>query len=192
MYTQRGADGEHILFAKKPTRKIIDMLKVEIENYAQAMEVIAQLPANMQRKVFLPALRRSSKSMLAESRSRTPKHSGRLSESLEIVTVKKGRSANLAEVAIKPVFQKYVSGEINQYYGVMVHNGTQERTPKKKKFLKFYDIDSGKIIFTRSAAPIKANPFLKEAYEATERQVVDAFGGEVARATEKFINTKFK
>lgn len=166
------------------------MLKVKIENYAEAMEIIGQLPETMQRLVFLPALKKSSKQMLANAKNRAPKDSGALAKSLKITSERRWKNT-LTEVGIKPVFLRYSATTVNQYYGAMVIGGTAVREPKKRKVLAFAD-KSGKMIFTKRAAALPARPFIEESFNATANQVAASFEKEVIVATEKFINRKFK
>lgn len=165
------------------------MLNIKIENYAEAMEIISELPQEMQRLVFLPALKKSSKSMLVAAKNRAPKDSGALAKSLKITSERRWKHT-LTEVGIKPVFRRFSATTENQYYGAMVIGGTAERVPKKGKMLAFAD-KSGKMIFTPKAKALPARPFIEESFNATANQVGAAFEKEVIAATEKFINKNF-
>lgn len=168
------------------------MLNIKLEGYVEAKRVIDQLPNKMQKTVILSALRSAATPMLRSARSKVPKRTGNLAKKLKVVRVRRPARKSETAIHIKHAFQRTKTGEVtNEFYGHMIHEGTKERRPKKKKVLAFKAPD-GKMVFTCRAAPIKKNPYLEYAYRETKQMVITRFGGELVKATEKFMNRKFK
>lgn len=170
------------------------MLKVKVDGYKEAKAILDELPNNMQKKMLISALRGSAKPMLKSARSKVPSKTGTLRKRLKIVRFR-DRKAPKSEVsvAVKPVYDRTKKkGEINQYYGRFIHEGTSDpRMSKKGKVLTFEN-KSGKRIFIKSVKGLSPNPFLGQAYSENIEKTVSAFGGELAKSIEKFVSKKFK
>ena len=170
------------------------MLKIKVEGYRQAKEILDGLPNNMQKSMLLSALRQSSKPMLASARGKVPVKSGKLKRQLRIVRyMDRNASKTEVAVAVKPVFDKSKkSGAVNQYYGKFIHEGTADpRVSRKGKMLVFQN-KQGEKVFVQSVKSIRATPYLEMAYSENGERTVTLFGDELAVAVERYIQKHFK
>lgn len=170
------------------------MLKVKVEGYKEAKEILDGLPNNMQKSILLAALRQSVKPMLTSARSKVPVKSGKLKKQLRIVRHKdRSQSKTEVAVAVKPVFGKSKKdGAVNQYYGKFVHEGTAERRVSRKGKMLVFENQQGEKVFVRSVKGIKATPFLEMAYSETGERTITLFGDELAAAVERYVQRNFK
>lgn len=170
------------------------MLKVKVEGYKEAKEILDGLPNNMQKSMLLAALRSSTKPMLTSARNKVPVKSGNLKKQLRIVRHKdRNQSKTEVAVAVKPVFDKSKkSGAVNQYYGKFIHEGTAERRVSRNGKMLVFENQQGEKIFTKSVKGIKATPFLEMAYSETGERVITIFGDELAAAVERYVQRNFK
>ena len=170
------------------------MLKVEVKGYQEAKAILDELPNNMQKRMLATALRGSAKPMLQSARNKVPVRSGALKKQLRVVRFR-DRNAKRSEVsvAVKPYFSRNKKkGNINQYYGKFIHEGTKDvRTSRKGKVMVFTN-SQGEKVFTRSTKGLKPNPFLEKAYRDSSSRTIEIFGDELARSVEKFIGRNFK
>lgn len=170
------------------------MLKIKVEGYKQAKDILDSLPNNMQKSILIAALRQSVKPMLTSARNKVPVKSGKLKKQLRIVR-HKDRNASKTEVAVavKPVFDKSKkSGAVNQYYGKFIHEGTAERRVSRKGKMLVFENEQGEKVFLKSVKGIKATPFLEMAYSETGERTVAVFGDELAAAVERYVQRNFK
>ena len=169
------------------------MLTLKVRGYKEAKALLEQLPQNMQKRMLLSALRKSTKGMLSSARQKTPVKSGELRRQLKIVRFRDS-SAPKSEVsiAVKPVFSRTrKKGTANQYYGLFVHEGTKDpRASRKGRVLVFRGQD-GKMVFARSVKGLDARPFLEDAYNEKVSEVERSFGDNLASAVESFVNKNF-
>lgn len=170
------------------------MLKIKVEGYKQAKDILDSLPNNMQKSILIAALRQSVKPMLTSARNKVPVKSGKLKKQLRIVR-HKDRNASKTEVAVavKPVFDKSKkSGAVNQYYGKFIHEGTAERRMSRKGTMLVFENEQGEKVFLKSVKGIKATPFLEMAYSETGERTITLFGDELAAAVERYVQRNFK
>ena len=170
------------------------MLKIKVEGYKQAKEILDGLPNNMQKSILVAALRRSVKPMLTSARNKVPVKSGKLKKQLRIVR-HKDRNASRTEVAVavKPVFDKSKkSGAVNQYYGKFIHEGTVDPRVSKKGKMLVFENQQGEKVFVRSVKGIQATPYLEMAYSETGERTVTVFGDELAEAVGRYVQKNFK
>lgn len=172
------------------------MLKFELKNYTETVKFIEQFPPTMQKTMIAGALRLSMTPMLRLAKALVPSRSRKLEKSLRIVRMKKGISKTETSMAIKPVFEKFDSGKINGFYGIMVHEGTKDprvsRNKDKKgrpKVMAFKDED-GDTVFTRSMKGIKPYPYLRRAYDSDADRTVKDFGYNLTRSINQFVDRK--
>lgn len=170
------------------------MLKVKVEGYKEAKEILDGLPNNMQRSILIAALRQSVKPMLTPARNKVPVKSGKLKKQLRIVRHKdRNQSKTEVAVAVKPVLDKSKkSGAVNQFYGKFVHEGTAERRVSRKGKMLVFENQQGEKVFLKSVKGIKAMPYLEMAYTETGERTVTVFGNELAAAVEKYVARNFK
>lgn len=168
-----------------------EAITVKVEGLKEVTKLFDTLPNKLQKSIISPALRVSSKPMLAVAKARVPVDTGRLRDQLKIVRLRKFIGPHEIAVGIKPVFEKTKNGEINQYYGRFIHDGTKERKPKNKKVLAFKN-SAGELIFTRSAKAIPANPYLVEAYNAEANNTFNAFEKNLFKSVDKFMKKQTK
>lgn len=170
------------------------MLKVKVEGYKQAKEILDSLPNNMQKSILIAALRTSVKPMLTSARNKVPVKSGKLKKQLRIVRHKdRSQSKTEVAVAVKPVFDKSKkSGAVNQYYGKFVHEGTAERRVSRKGKMLVFENEQGEKVFLKSVKGIKATPFLEMAYSETGERTITIFGDELAAAVDRYVQRNFK
>ena len=64
------------------------MLKVKVEGFREAKEILDGLPNNMQKRILIAALRSSAKPMLTSARNKVPVKSGKLKKQLRIIRYK--------------------------------------------------------------------------------------------------------
>lgn len=170
------------------------MLRVKVEGYKEAKEILDGLPNNMQKSILLAALRQSTKPMLTSARNKVPIKSGKLKKQLRIVRYKdRNQSKTEVAVAVKPVFSSSKkSGAVNQFYGKFVHEGTAERRVSRKGKMLVFENQQGEKIFVKSVKGIKATPFLEMAYSETGERVITIFGDELAAAVGRYVQRNFK
>lgn len=170
------------------------MLKIKVEGYKQAKDILDSLPNNMQKSILIAALRQSVKPMLTSARNKVPVKSGKLKKQLRIIR-HKDRNASKTEVAVavKPVFDKSKkSGAVNQYYGKFIHEGTAERRVSRKGKMLVFENEQGEKVFLKSVKGIKTTPFLEMAYSETGERTITIFGDELAAAVERYVQRNFK
>ena len=170
------------------------MLKIKVEGYKEAKEILDGLPNNMQKSILVAALRRSVKPMLTSARNKVPVKSGKLKKQLRIVRYK-DRNASKTEVAVavKPVFDKSKkSGAVNQYYGKFIHEGTADPRVSKKGKMLVFENQQGEKVFVKSVKGIQATPYLEMAYSETGERTVTVFGDELAEAVGRYVQKNFK
>ena len=170
------------------------MLKVKVEGFREAKEILDGLPNNMQKSILIAALRSSAKPMLTSARNKVPVKSGKLKKQLRIIRYKdRNQSKTEVAVAVKPVFDKSKkSGAVNQFYGKFIHEGTAERRVSRKGKMLVFENQQGEKIFVKSVKGIKATPFLEMAYSETGERVVTIFGDELAASVERYVRRNFK
>lgn len=164
---------------------------IRTEGFAQAKDILDQLPNNMQKKLLRQALRASSRPMLAAAKREAPRRTGKLANMLRIVNYRKVQSRSEVAVAIKHVFNTSKSGKVNQYYGKFVHEGTNERVAKRGKVFVFEN-EQGEKVFTRKAKAMTPNPYIQRAYDANVEGLIMHFGNDLAGGIDKFVAKKFK
>jgi len=170
------------------------MLKIKVEGYKQAKDILDGLPNNMQKSILIAALWQSVKPMLTSARNKVPVRSGKLKKQLRIVR-HKDRNASKTEVAVavKPVFDKSKkSGKVNQYYGKFIHEGTAERRVSRKDKMLVFENEQGEKVFLKSVKGIRATPFLEMAYSETGERTITIFGDKLAAAVERYVQRNFK
>jgi len=172
-----------------------NMVDIKVEGYRQAVEILNELPNDMQKRMLRSALKSSSKPFVQGARQKVPVRSGQLKKTLNVVSYR-DRSAPRSEVdvAVKSVFSRSkVKKAINQYYGKFVHEGTRDpRYPKKAGGVLVFTSDSGEKVFAKHVKGLKPRPYIEEAYKENYQRVVDGFGNELASSVEKFVKKNFK
>lgn len=170
------------------------MLKIKVEGYEQAKKILDELPNNMQKRMLLAALRGSAKPMLQSAKAKVPIKSGKLKKMLKTVRFK-DRNASKSEVsvAVKPVFERTKKkGAINEFYGKFIHEGTADPRKGKKGKLLVFNNQQGEKVFVKSVKGLQPKPFLEQAYTENSERTVAAFGDELAKAVEGFVQKNFK
>lgn len=167
------------------------MVTLDVKGYKEAKDIMDQLTNQMQKRILRSALRTSLLPMLRTAKANVPKRTGRLVKQLRIVSWRKVPSKTMSQVALKHVFERTKKGNINEYYGRFVHYGTDERRPKKNKYLVFTGRE-GKKIAIKSAKGLKPNPYLENAYRQHEKSAISLFGDILALEVQKFVRKKFK
>lgn len=169
------------------------MLKIKLEGHKEVFEIMQQLTETMQKQILKSAIRSAARPMVNSAKERAPSDSGSLKEMIRIVAYKRVARKSEVAMAIKHVFgRNKKAGTVNEYYGKFVHEGTDQRTPRKKgKVLAFKD-KSGKMIFARSVKGIKAKPYLEKAYDQEVANVEKRFGDNLQKSVERFVSRKFK
>lgn len=170
------------------------MLKVKVEGYKEAKQIIGELPNNMQKRILITALRNSAKPMLQSARNKVPVRSGKLKKQLRVIRERdRGASPTEVAVAVKPVFEKTKKkGAINQFYGKFIHEGTEDKRVSRKGKTLMFENRQGEKIFVKSVKGIKPTPFLETAYNESSERTVAIFGDELATAVGKFVDKNFK
>lgn len=170
------------------------MLKIKVEGYAQAKKILDDLPNAMQKRMLSVALRWAARPMLQSAKGKVPVRSGRLKKILKIVRFR-DRNAPRSEVAVavKPVFERTKKkGAINEYYGKFIHEGTADVRKSRKGKMLVFENQQGEKVFVKSVKGIKPTPFLEHAYAENSERTVNAFGDELSKAVEGFVNKNFK
>lgn len=170
------------------------MLTVKVEGYAAAVDIIGQLPKQLQKRILKTVLRKSTKPMLDAAKRNVPVKSGELRSKLKTVAFKRVDSPTEVAVAVKHHFAKNkIKGTINEFYGKFVHEGTADvRTPRKKGRVMAFKGKDGKMIFVKSVKGIKGTPYLEKAYDEQSAMVEQKFGDNLADAVEKFAAKNLK
>lgn len=178
------------------------MLKIKLEGYKEAAEILFQLPIELQKKIVKPSLRVSAKPMLMMAQNLAPKKSGTLAKSLKLFTANRKMNKAESAVIIKHDFDKiilgYSRGKPNQYYGLMQHEGTTDIriSPKKdkkgKRKMLVFPGRNGKMIFTRSVQGLPPTRYIDKAYDRQESQLINSFGDNLQKSVERFVSRKFK
>lgn len=111
------------------------MLKIKVEGYQEAKEILDELPNNMQKKMLRTALKKSSRPFVKGAQSRVPVKTGQLKKQLKVVSFRDRQAPKTeVDVAVKHVFSRSKKKKaVNEYYGKFVHKGTSDpRTPRRK------------------------------------------------------------
>lgn len=164
-------------------------IKIDIEGYQQARQILEQLPVTVQKKMFVVALRSGAKPLIKSARSKAPVKSGLLKKSIRAVRAKSAKKRETA-VLVLPVFAQYKkSKKVNAYYGHILHAGTGPRETKKPVVTTI----GGRIVnFGTNRGSVAPNPYLLDAYNENKQHMIDGFGNEMAQAITKFVNKNFK
>ena len=171
------------------------MLKLKVEGYQEAKEILDELPNKMQKQMLRSALKKSSKPFVRGAQSKVPVKSGTLKKQIKVVSYRdKGAPKTEVDVAVKHVFSRSKKKKaVNEYYGKFVHEGTRDpRWPKKKGGVLVFTLPSGEKVFARHVKGLKPRPYIEESYKENYEKVVEGFGDELAGAVEKFVNKNFK
>ena len=171
------------------------MLKLKVEGYQEAKEILDELPNKMQKQMLLSALKKSSKPFVRGAQSKVPVKSGTLKKQIKVVSYRdKGAPKTEVDVAVKHVFSRSKKKKaVNEYYGKFVHEGTRDpRWPKKKGGVLVFTLPNGDKVFARHVKGLKPRPYIEESYKENYEKVVEGFGNELAGAVEKFVNKNFK
>lgn len=171
------------------------MLKIKVEGYGQAKEILDELPNNMQKKMLRSALKKSSRPFVKGAQGKVPVKTGQLKKQLKVVSYRdKSAPKTEVDVAVKHVFSRSKKKKaVNEYYGRFVHEGTSDpRFPKKKGGVLVFTLPNGDKVFARHIRGLKARPYIEEAYKENYEKVVSGFGDELAASVERFVNKNFK
>ena len=171
------------------------MLKLKVEGYQEAKEILDELPNKMQKQMLRSALKKSSKPFVRGAQSKVPMKSGTLKKQIKVVSYRdKGAPKTEVDVAVKHVFSRSKKKKaVNEYYGKFVHEGTRDpRYPKKKGGVLVFNLLNGDKVFARHVKGLKPRPYIEESYKENYEKVVEGFGDELAGAVEKFVNKNFK
>lgn len=171
------------------------MLKIKVEGYQEAKEILDELPNNMQKKMLRTALKKSSRPFVKGAQSRVPVKTGQLKKQLKVVSFRDRQAPKTeVDVAVKHVFSRSKKKKaVNEYYGKFVHEGTSDpRTPRRKDRVLVFTLPNGDKVFARKVKGLKARPYIEESYKENYQKVVEGFGDELASSVEKFVNKNFK
>ena len=81
------------------------MLKIKVEGYHEAKDILDELPNKMQKQMLRSALKKSSKPFVKGSQSRVPVKSGQLKKQLKVVSYRDRQAPKTeVDVAVKHVF----------------------------------------------------------------------------------------
>lgn len=171
------------------------MLKIKVEGYGQAREILDKLPNNMQKKMLRQALKKSSRPFVKGAQSRVPVKTGQLKKQLKVVSFRDRQAPKTeVDVAVKHVFfWSRKKKTVNEYYGKFVHEGTSDpRTPRKRGRVLVFTTSSGEKVFARKVKGLKSQPYIEESYKENYGKVVEGFGDELSISVERFVNKNFK
>lgn len=161
------------------------MQGISLEGYRETIRIFDELQSQLQKRLVRQALRQAACILLVETQRQAPRLSGRLAQSLRIVSLRKDRVPTTVPMAVAPVFDDYGNGSFNMYYARFVHEGTKDRHPKKKKALKINARGEG-FVYARSARGIAPNPFLLRAFNAAADATAEEFGERLKTVVERF------
>lgn len=134
----------------------------DIENLSELYEVFNQLPVKLEKKILRKTLRKSMTPILKAARREAPMRSGKLRNSLKLMS-QKARGGRVS-MAVKPVFDYYQSGKVNSFYGLIIHQGRKAKdNPKPHRFVR-----NGKVYYTGKIGAIPANPYLERAWKSAD------------------------
>lgn len=171
------------------------MLKIKVEGYQEAKEILDEMPNRMQKQMLRSALKKSSKPFVKGAQSRVPVKSGQLKKQLKVVSYRDRQAPKTeVDVAVKHVFSRSKKKKaVNEYYGKFVHEGTRDpRYPKKKGGVLVFTLPNGDKVFARHVKGLKPRPYIEESYQENYQTVVDGFGDSLAESVEKFVSKNFK
>lgn len=167
-------------------------LDIDFKGYQQAVLILRQLPDSMQQKMLLQTLKTSTRPMLSAAKQHAPHNKGLLKKMLRIVKYRRIDTPTEVAVAIKHVFGKSKTGKINEFYGKFVHEGTKERTARKRGGVLVFTNAKGEKVFTRKVVAMQANPYLERAYNDKVDSTIQSFGNELDKNIGRFLSRNFK
>lgn len=130
-----------------------------IDNLNELYAVFNQLPVKMEKKILRSTLTKSMRPILEAAKREVPVRTGKLRSTLKLVN-QKSRGGRVSK-AVKPVFDYYTNGNINSFYGLIIHQGRKAKeNPRPHKFIR-----NGKIYTTSKIGMIPANPYLARAWK---------------------------
>ena len=99
------------------------MLKIKVEGYQEAKEILDEMPNRMQNQMLRSALKKSSKPFVKGAQSRVPVKSGQLKKRLKVVSYRDRQAPKTeVDVAVKHVFSRSKKKKaVNENYGKFVH-----------------------------------------------------------------------
>ena len=150
------------------------MLKIKVEGYQEAKDILDELPNKMQKQMLRSALKKSSKPFVKGAQSRVPVKSGQLKKQLKVVSYRDRQVPKTeVDVAVKHVFSRSKKKKaVNEYYGKFVHEGTRDpRWPKKKGGVLVFTLPNGDKVFARHVRGLKPRPYIEEAYKESYQTV---------------------
>ncbi|UZS00265.1 HK97-gp10 family putative phage morphogenesis protein [Chondrinema litorale] len=140
----------------------------QIKGLENAQKLLKGLDGKFTKKVIENTFRKSAQPLVKKAKELAPKGpTGNLKKSIGIF-VSKGseRKRNLkAGLWVGP----RVKGQSKGYHAHLVEFGTEDRTPKKGRFLVFEY--NGVLVFAKRTEGMKPNPFMRPAWEQTKGQV---------------------
>jgi len=155
-----------------------------IEDVDRALRII---PKKLNKKVLNSAYRKGATILIKDARSRLPVgESQNLKKSIGTETVKADNDE--AAVRVGPR-RKKKKPSMQGWHSHLVEYGTKSRSPVDKKKLVFRN-KQGKRIFVDSVAPMKAQPFMRPAIDATKSQVQEKIRIEIGNVLEKELRRR--
>lgn len=138
------------------------------------LEKLRKYPDDVQDKVIKKSVRKGANLVKSDAKREAPKDTGLLKSK---VTIRQARKkSNLSQ------FVMIVNVKAPHHH--LIELGTDDREPKKGKFLVFEN-KQGQEIFVKKVKGVKANPFLGRAYEKNKDKVLTVFQEELKKQISK-------
>ncbi len=153
----------------------------ELAGFDQVNKLFKTLPAKLEKRVLMGALRAAGRVIIKDARTRIPDRSGRLSKALGTKTASKRQGATLQVGVIDR------GKGADAFYAHLVEFGTKAHTipyrkksgklSRNKKALSF----GGKTVERVAHPGSKAHPFLRPAFDATHEAATNKFAEQLHR-----------
>ena len=159
---------------------------VSLEGLKEVRDLITKLPDQLAREVYPQAVRNALEIMREDARSRVPAENGQLREAIKIRTE---RSSARGGVRTQLYSDSRSEGAA---YARLIEYGTDpHRIPKRESDTDDRSVHrSGDGQGKRAQHPgSKATPFMRPAFEATKRRVVDTLAINVIKGLERQVRS---
>ncbi len=144
------------------------MPTIRFEGIDDVAKVLDGLSVNMRKKLIRNALKVSARPMQRKARAYAPKKSGTLRRSIRTAELKRLKTRPTEAVVGLTIFATRAAGagakkdKYYPFYGRFLHEGNAKRN-------------------------IRANPFIKRAYDEENANTLNAFASNLGQSVEKYV-----